>query len=261
MSDMTDRGRNSILVIEKGKSYIITSLVQKLEAGGNIVKIASANIDSLSRESGHNAVVIYSSQEIAEDLKLLTYISDRIDERQTPYYLIGDSEELETLKKSLPAAQRRLDFLRPINVEEVSMKISIDLLSNVGVRHRKKILVVDDSGTMLRKIKEWLDDKYKITLANSGARAMKALALEIPDLVLLDYEMPIVDGRQVLSMMRAEEEYKDIPVMFLTGKSDRESVMAVMSLNPAGYLLKTQSSFEIIKQIDEFFASLEKNNA
>ena len=158
MSDMTDRGRNSILVIEKGKSYIITSLVQKLEAGGNIVKIASANIDSLSRESGHNAVVIYSSQEIAEDLKLLTYISDRIDERQTPYYLIGDSEELETLKKSLPAAQRRLDFLRPINVEEVSMKISIDLLSNVGVRHRKKILVVDDSGTMLRKIKQQSDE-------------------------------------------------------------------------------------------------------
>ena len=139
------------------------------------------------------------------------------------------------------------------------MKISIDLLSNVGVRHRKKILVVDDSGTMLRKIKEWLDDKYKITLANSGARAMKALAIEIPDLVLLDYEMPIVDGRQVLSMMRAESEYQDIPVMFLTGKSDKESVMAVMSLNPVGYLLKTQPSHEIIKQIDDFFASQENH--
>lgn len=259
MSDMTDRGRNSILVIEKGKSYIITSLVQKLEATGSIVKISGANIDAVSRESDYNAIVIYSSPEIAEDLKFLTFLSDRIDERQTPYYLIGDSEELETLKKSLPAAQRRLDFLRPINVEEASMKISIDLLSNVGVRHRKKILVVDDSGTMLRKIKEWLDDKYKITLANSGARAMKALALEIPDLVLLDYEMPIVDGRQVLSMMRAESEYQDIPVMFLTGKSDKESVMAVMSLNPVGYLLKTQPSHEIIKQIDDFFASQENH--
>lgn len=258
MSDMTDRGRNSILVIEKGKSYIISSLAQKLEAAGNIVRIAAANIDSLSRENEYNAILIYSSPEIAEDFKFLTFLSDRIDERQTPYYLIGDSEDLEALKKSLPAAQRRLDFLRPINVEKVSMKMSIDLLSNVGVRHRKKILVVDDSGTMLRKIKEWLDDKYKITLANSGARAMKALALEIPDLVLLDYEMPIVDGRQVLSMMRAETEYKDIPVMFLTGKSDKESVMAVMSLNPVGYLLKTQPSHEIIKQIDDYFASDKK---
>ena len=84
---------------------------------------------------------------------------------------------------------------------------------------------------------------------------MKALALEIPDLVLLDYEMPIVDGPQVLSMMRAEREYKDIPVMFLTGKTDRESVMAVMSLKPAGCLLKTQPSHEIEKEIDDFFAS------
>lgn len=259
MSDMTDRGRNSILVIEKGKSYIITSLVQKLEAGGSTVKITGANIDSLSHENEYNAIVVYSSPEIAEDRTFLTFLSDRIDEKQTPYYLIGDSEELETLKKALPVSQRRLDFLRPVNVEEVSMKISIDLLSNVGVRHRKKILVVDDSGTMLRKIKEWLDDKYKITLANSGARAMKALAIEIPDLVLLDYEMPIVDGRQVLSMMRAESEYQDIPVMFLTGKSDKESVMAVMSLNPVGYLLKTQPSHEIIKQIDDFFASQENH--
>lgn len=253
MSDMTDRGRNSILVIEKGKSYIITSLVQKLEAGGSTVKITGANIDSLSHENEYNAIVVYSSPEIAEDRTFLTFLSDRIDEKQTPYYLIGDSEELETLKKALPVSQRRLDFLRPVNVEEVSMKISIDLLSNVGVRHRKKILVVDDSGTMLRKIKEWLDDKYKITLANSGARAMKALAIEIPDLVLLDYEMPIVDGRQVLSMMRAESEYQDIPVMFLTGKSDKESVMQVVSLKPEGYFLKNIGREELLEKLKEFF--------
>ena len=255
MSDMMNRGRNQILVIEKGKSYIITSLIQKLESAGSIVRIANADIDSLIRENEYNAIVIYSNPEMAKDFTFLAFLSKKIDERETPYYLIGDSEELETLKKTLPTSQRRLDFLRPVNVEEVSLKISIDLLTNVGVRHRKKILVVDYSGTMLRKIKECLDDKYKITLANSGASAMKSLALEIPDLVLLDYEMPIVDGPQVLSMMRAEREYKDIPVMFLTGKTDRESVMAVMSLKPAGCLLKTQSSHEIIKEIDDFFAS------
>ena len=154
MSDMTDRGRNRILVLEKGKSYIITSLVNKLGSTGSTVKTASADIDSLIRENEYNAILIYSSPELVEDLTFLSFLSKRIDERQTPYYLIGDIEELETLKKTLPAAQRRLDFLRPVNVEEATLKISIDLLSNVGVRHRKKILVVDGSGTMLRKIKE-----------------------------------------------------------------------------------------------------------
>ena len=153
----------------------------------------------------------------------------------------------------LPANCRRMEFLRPVKVDEVAFKINYDLLQNVGVTHRKKILVVDDSGTMLRKIKGWLDDRYKITLANSGARAMKALALEIPDLVLLDYEMPIVDGRQVLGMMRDEPEY-NIPVIFLTGKSDAESVKSVLDLKPEGYLLKTESPDKIIGQIDAFFA-------
>ena len=50
MSDMMNRGRNQILVIEKGKSYIITSLMQKLESAGSIVRIANADLDSLIRE-------------------------------------------------------------------------------------------------------------------------------------------------------------------------------------------------------------------
>ena len=83
---------------------------------------------------------------------------------------------------------------------------------------------------------------------------MKALALEIPDLVLLDYEMPIVDGRQVLGMIRDEPEYANIPVIFLTGKSDAESVKSVLSLKPEGYLLKTEEPAKIIAEIDKFFS-------
>ena len=72
-------------------------------------------------------------------------------------------------------------------------------------------------------------------------------------MVLLDYEMPIVDGKQVLGMIRSETEFSDIPVIFLTSKGDKESVMQVMDLKPDGYLLKTMPPEQIKKSVDTFF--------
>ena len=83
--------------------------------------------------------------------------------------------------------------------------------------------------------------------------AIKYLSTNRPDLVLLDYEMPIVDGKQVLEMIRSETEFADIPVMFLISKGDKESVMQVMSLKPDGYLLKTMPPEEIKQSVHAFF--------
>ncbi len=73
------------------------------------------------------------------------------------------------------------------------------------------------------------------------------------DLILLDYEMPVTSGPQVLEMLRNDEDTKDIPVIFLTGKDDRESVMSVLSLKPEGYILKTSGKEEIVNTVRKFF--------
>ena len=66
--------------------------------------------------------------------------------------------------------------------------------------------------------------------------------------------MPVCDGRQALEMIRSEKNTADLPVVFLTGKGDRESVQKVMALKPEGYLLKSMPDMEIMKYIDTFFA-------
>ena len=146
-------------------------------------------------------------------------------------------------------------FLRPINVDEVAAHVqAIIKARNASVK--KKILVVDDSADTLKKIKEWLQDKYQVIVAKSGTMAIKYLTMETPDLILLDYEMPVASGPQVLEMIRSEPATSSIPVMFLTSKSDRESVLKVVSLKPEKYLLKTMPPEELIANIDDFF---EKN--
>jgi DNA-binding NarL/FixJ family response regulator len=84
-------------------------------------------------------------------------------------------------------------------------------------------------------------------------QAITYIANHTPDLILLDYDMPITPGPQVMEMIRSEHNAKEIPIIFLTGKSDKESVMRVMSLRPQGYLLKSLSKEEITEAVDNFF--------
>ena len=78
---------------------------------------------------------------------------------------------------------------------------------------------------------------------------MKSIGKKRPDLILLDYEMPVCDGRQTLEMIRADDEISDIPVIFLTGVNDREHIEPILALRPAGYLLKPPVQERILEAI------------
>ena len=94
---------------------------------------------------------------------------------------------------------------------------------------------------------------HEIRTPLNAVVGLSELALNRPDLVLLDYAMPVVDGKQVLEMIRSEPEFSTIPVMFLTIKNDTLSIIKVKELRPEGYLLKSMPPTEIVKAVDDFF--------
>ncbi len=116
---------------------------------------------------------------------------------------------------------------------------------------KKRVLVVDDNGHMLRTVKAMLEKDYEVELVRSGVKAMANLGIKRPDVLLLDYDMPVCDGRQTLEMIRAEKEYKDLPVIFVTGINDREHIRKVLMLNPQGYLLKPITQDALIAAIEK----------
>ncbi len=124
------------------------------------------------------------------------------------------------------------------------------------VHAKRKVLVVDDSPTMRQALKNLLCEDYDVSLARSGTAAIRCMILDKPDLVLLDYEMPVCDGQQVLEMIRSEETMADIPIIFLTGRADPETVKKLVALKPDGYLVKYLKPVQIKQKIDQFF---EKN--
>lgn len=248
-----------ILLIGEQKNYLLLSIREQLDDSELDTVLVSANIESVSRVTDDiKGLLIYAEEGILQNQELLIYIKDRAIEEEWPVFIIGYQDELEALKNIFSKQLVQLEFLRPLNVKEMVSSIRNYYDNNFGVK--KKILVVDDSGTTLRSIKEWLDEEYQVVLAVSGIMALKYLAIEKPDLVLLDYEMPVCNGKQVLEMIRSEVDYADIPVIFLTAKGDRESVLNVMGLKPDGYLLKNQEPSAIVDAIKEFFEKQKAKN-
>ena len=97
-------------------------------------------------------------------------------------------------------------------------------------------------------------DLATLGILNTVHHAISFLSKNKADLVLLDYEMPIANGPQILQMLKSDSETGQIPVMFLTGHSDRESVLSVVSLAPVDYLLKTIDRKGLLEKLKSFFA-------
>ena len=226
---------HNILIIAETQSYIIMSLKEKFEELSYKVIIVKADMEAVRRiEEPIGAMLVYADGELSGQQQALNYI----------IFIMGDMDEIQAVEKLIPKHMVPIEFKRPINVALVCTEID-NYVTKYGKHNKKKILVVDDSGAMLRNVKGWLEDHYQVILANSGMMAIKYLTLNRPDLVLLDYEMPVCDGRQVLEMIRTETEFADIPVIFLTSRGDKESVLEVMALKPEGYLLKTMPPAEM----------------
>lgn len=103
---------------------------------------------------------------------------------------------------------------------------------------KKHILVVDDDRTILKMIKSALGDTYDVTAMINGVMVDKLLETKRVDLIILDYEMPIETGADIFRRVKKNPKAAHIPICFLTGVSEREKIMEVMSLKPHGYLLK-----------------------
>lgn len=241
----------NILVVMEKSSFLPMSMIEQLKELEYNTVSAELDIEELSKlKDNYEVILLFMESEGEEKSKELVYLRDKAMEEDSPIFYVG--EDTPVMREILPKHILQEVFERPIDVKASAKKID-EFIKEHGKHVKKKILVVDDSGIMLRNIKRWLEDKYQVILANSGAMAIKYLATNRPDLVLLDYEMPVIDGSQVLQMIRTETEFCDIPVIFLTGKNDKESIMKVLELKPEGYLLKSMEPAKIIQEIDNFF--------
>lgn len=124
---------------------------------------------------------------------------------------------------------------------------------------KKRILAVDDAVIILRRITDALEEYYDVVTVNSGARALRYLEKEKPDLILLDIRMMPKDGLETLKDIRDMEDRADIPVIMLTGVEDKKSVMEGIKLGICDYILKPFFPEDLLERIQRALEFSEEN--
>lgn len=114
---------------------------------------------------------------------------------------------------------------------------------------KKCILAVDDAAFILSRITDALGKHYDMVTVNSGTRALKYLDKHKPDLILLDIRMPIRNGFEILSEIRAMEDRADIPIIMLTALEDKQSVMKSIELGIRDYVLKPFTPDDLLERV------------
>ncbi len=122
---------------------------------------------------------------------------------------------------------------------------------------RENILIVDDDLEMLKIFRFYLQDKYNVSVVNSGEAAIELLADYVPDVVLLDYLMPKCNGTEVFRYMREQDRTKNIPVIFLTGVTDEDTIKECLSYRPVDYIVKPIAKNALLSKLDMFFKTYE----
>lgn len=249
----------SILFVQETSGFLINAIISSLQKEDIQCATSSYAIDNISKYIEEYTYVFLSLDKDTafRHSKELIYIRDQVGFESKRVMMMGGPTEISECIGTITENCIHECFVRPINTRDVVEKILDAFTVQEELANRKNILVVDDSGTFLHTIREWLEPTYKVIMSSSATSAISYLAANTPDLILLDYEMPVCSGPKLLEMIRSDESNKEIPVIFLTGKGDRESVQQVLSLHPQGYLLKSLPKNKILQSLAEFFDSID----
>jgi len=118
------------------------------------------------------------------------------------------------------------------------------------VNDKPNILVVDDVPENLKLLVKMMSHLYYIRPVTSGKLALSAAQALPPDLVLLDINMPEMDGFETCRQLKADERTKDVPIIFLSANTDKEGVVKGFQLGAVDYITKPFNAFEVMARVE-----------
>ena len=243
-----------ILLVRNESTFLVNAIKNALTGAKYNVEESSYSVAELSKKKNNtNLILLYTDSELEEHRDAMVYFKDLCVEENMIMIVIGEKHAFDLVHRYVPREDLAFEIARPLDMADLISKVMIVTDDEFEMQRRKCILIVDDDLTYLQMLREWLKSTYRIGMANSGTQAIAWLATNKADLILLDYDMPVLDGPKVLEMIKSESFASSTPVMFLTGKNDKESVTKVVSLKPADYLLKSISKDKLLTTLDKFF--------
>ncbi len=251
---MEERNRN-ILIVVFNYSVIVKGIERKLTELGYNTMVLDKELNRFRDYAARASMfILYLPNDIVENsvrFNALVHICDTVDTLESPLIVIGEKQDSAQLMKKIPSLHPTRWLDRAVQMDTLEKAVKQAFASETGGGSRR-ILIVDDDPAYGRMIREWLKHLYQVDILTDSSQVMEFLSKKTVDLILLDYEMPVPDGPQVLIMLRNDPDTQKIPVIFLTGIDNREDVQRVMALKPNGYILKSTPREKLQEQLKEY---------
>ena len=161
-------------------------------------------------------------------------------------------------KRNVPSIEvKPLSKFEEKSLQQTDSKVAKDNKSNDNINIPKSskqrlytVACIDDSLTILKSIKRFLDeDNFSVVMINDPVKALMQILRSKPDLILLDVEMPNLDGYELCSLLRRHSAFKNIPIVMVTGRTGFIDRAKAKMVRASGYLAKPFTQSELLKVV------------
>ena len=248
--------RRTVLFVEGTKGFISQAIVNRLKQTGFTIRRVPDDLDKIAFHRNESQMMIYYPSGGNYQIEQITrYLLDLVEKERKSLCIIGNPDDISIVNKMDNSDKIAHMYERPFDLDILIEDMEELADSHQEYKWKKNILIADDDPDFLKVMEGWLKNLYRIDCVRSGSEVLHFLKTARPDLILLDYEMPDLDGYQVMNEIRKNPFVSKIPIIFLTGKNDKEVVMRILERKPEGYLLKSTSKDEVLDTLDQFFAN------
>lgn len=248
--------RPSILYIQSGEGIVKKGIEKNLtEAKFNVITIPDEPDRIIASRNDADIIIYNPGTNDASNIGITMNLLGEICQDDSKILcLTGEITDINSAMASNGSHRVSKVYPRPVEIKSFVQ----DMLYFTELQeefHRKKtIFVVDDDPGYLSVIGHWLSPYYNVQCFNSGSEMLSGLSTVTADLLLLDLEMPKMDGFDLMKIIRTDHTDPPIPIILLTGNSNKDIVFHVLEYKPDGYLLKTSPKENILDVIHRFFA-------
>ena len=258
---ISNEKQSKVAIVSSKSSFSVMGIQKKLQEAGIDGVSVRPNVFQIEQAIDENEPIIYyledeiytpSGEDFLNEMRKLCLEQERL------LILVGEEAEYEKASEIIPKSAIVGWFNRPVDMDALLETVEKALEGDIKPARQRHILIVDDDATYMRMLHEWMKDRYQITMLDAGTKAIHWLMDNASnvDLILLDCEMPSMDGPTVLHMLKEDPSTRSIPVMFLTGKSDKDMVIRAVGLGPEDYILKSIDKKELMDKLEDFFGRL-----
>jgi len=256
MSDAVDKERFKIIYVDDVSTSLMT-LKRRLEGYHEVYSAESADtlFDTLEKITP-DIILLDINMPHHDGYEIIGDLKDDERYRHIPVIFITSHNDRESVVKGLTLGA--VDFvIKPFETTNLVDCIERHVTESRSGKIRKDddrphILAVDDVVSVLRIIKEALHANYKVHTISRPESVMDFLKIRHPDLIILDYLMPVYNGFELIGMIRENPDYKDTPIIMLTSAGTTDQVREAIALGACDFIVKPFKETELIEKVAKY---------